>query len=449
MTEAVMRYTPEWAGAHKQTNTVYLDYGGKTVSFTIWNLNYFDTPVVEAVVTKLPDKRVYTVDELWNLDYSGGKIYARTADGAEGEEDMTEFLGSRYTWNSPVEPGDYEVVFAVGIMYVSVPITVAATPVPDDPDDPDDPNPDDPDEPQPQTDESVLVWSAKPSKTVYCVGEELDVSDASFYIKRSIVSTDLNPEMCHVDMSTAGYKTVFYNYEKTTADGVYHYGTLTYDIVVCDLVLENEVPEIEVGKCTRVLATFQPRDVDGREIIWSSSDETVATVDAYGRVTGIAPGEVEITAQVKDSDATASCIVKVLGDAATPELSVVDGSGAEVRGGFIFGLPAGVTAEGLADYLTAENGSLSADHRIGTGTVVQLLNVYGEAAAEYTVVIFGDLNGDGMVNSTDVTALRSFAAGLLEIEPDGAVYSAADVNGDGLVNSTDLTVLRRQAAGLV
>lgn len=449
MSEATVRYTPKWAGTFStvEPQTVYLDYGGQTTAYSIHNLGCPVTEVEEAVVTKLPNRLVFSVEEQWSIDLTGGRIYARTVDGAEGEEDMAQFSDSfRYPWNTSPEPGNYELGIEVGNKRVYVPITIVQTTDPDDPN-PDDP--DDPDEPQPQTDEKVLVWSAKPSKTVYCVGEELDVSDASFYIGRSIVSTDLNPEMCHVDMSTAGYKTVFYNYEKTTADGVYHYGTLTYDIVVCDLVLENEVPEIEVGKCTRILASFTPRDVDGREIIWSSSDETIATVDAYGRVTGIAPGEVEITAQVKDSDAAASCIVKVLGDAATPELSVVDGSGAEVRGGFIFGLPAGVTAEGLADYLTAENGSLSADHRIGTGTVVQLLNVYGEAAAEYTVVIFGDLNGDGMVNSTDVTALRSLAAGLLEIEPDGAVYSAADVNGDGLVNSTDLTVLRRQAAGLV
>ena len=385
MTEAVMRYTPEWAGAHKQMNTVYLDYGGQTVSFTIWNLNYFDTPVVEAVVTKLPYKQVYTMDELWNLDFAGGIIYARTADGAEGEEDMTEFSNSRYTWNSPVDPGDYEVVIQVGIMYVSVPITVVETPNPDDPD-PDDPNHDDPNDPddpqQPQEAEDVLLWNVKPSKTLYCVGEELDVSDASFYVNRSFIAREEpDPEMFHVDMTTPGEKTVLFRWYLTTEDGVYHYGTLTYDIVVCDLTLENEVPEIEVGKCTRILATFQPRDIDGREIIWTSSDETVATVDEYGRVTSIAPGEVEITAQVKGSEAAATCTVTVTERTTARTPGDADGDGAVDLKDIVQ----------IARYLAG-----------GWDAVIDLIN--------------SDVNGDGEVNLKDVVILRRYLAGGWSIE---------------------------------
>lgn len=46
-------------------------------------------------------------------------------------------------------------------------------------------------------------------------------------------------------------------------------------------------------------------------LVWTSSDEAVATVDAEGSVTAVAPGEVEITAASEDGKLTASCRVTV------------------------------------------------------------------------------------------------------------------------------------------
>ena len=79
---------------------------------------------------------------------------------------------------------------------------------------------------------------------------------------------------------------------------------------------------------------------------------------------------------------------------------------------------------------------------------MRVLDQNGEVAAEYTIVIEGDVNGDGLVNSSDMTELRAFAAGLQQIESGGAAFFAADVNGDDLVNSSDLTFLRKQVAGI-
>ena len=52
-----------------------------------------------------------------------------------------------------------------------------------------------------------------------------------------------------------------------------------------------------------------------------------------------------------------------------------------------------------------------------------------------TIVIKGDINGDGIVNGTDLTALVNIILGQKEKN------NAADVNGDGDINGTDLTAL--------
>ncbi|TYQ15669.1 UNVERIFIED_CONTAM: endoglucanase Cel9W [Acetivibrio alkalicellulosi] len=61
-------------------------------------------------------------------------------------------------------------------------------------------------------------------------------------------------------------------------------------------------------------------------------------------------------------------------------------------------------------------------------------------------VVLGDLNGDGLINSTDVILLRRYILEILNFsnasERDLFV-TAADINGDGAVNSSDYILLRR------
>ena len=56
----------------------------------------------------------------------------------------------------------------------------------------------------------------------------------------------------------------------------------------------------------------------------------------------------------------------------------------------------------------------------------------------------GDVNEDGLINSTDVVYLRRFVAGGYGVSIN---ESAADVNDDGLINTTDAVYIRRYVAG--
>ena len=60
-------------------------------------------------------------------------------------------------------------------------------------------------------------------------------------------------------------------------------------------------------------------------------------------------------------------------------------------------------------------------------------------------VTWGDVNGDGKVNSTDAVLILRYAA-QLGVDIDTA---AADVNGDGKINSTDAVLILRYAAQLI
>ena len=56
----------------------------------------------------------------------------------------------------------------------------------------------------------------------------------------------------------------------------------------------------------------------------------------------------------------------------------------------------------------------------------------------------GDVNGDGSVNTADLTAMRRYFVGS-----SAAVFSGADITCDGDVNTSDLTTLRRLFVGSI
>lgn len=58
-------------------------------------------------------------------------------------------------------------------------------------------------------------------------------------------------------------------------------------------------------------ANIHPEDATVKDIIWTSSDESVAAVDEYGLIVQKGLGTARITAKSKDGGYTASCDVEV------------------------------------------------------------------------------------------------------------------------------------------
>lgn len=93
--------------------------------------------------------------------------------------------------------------------------------------------------------------------------------------------------------------------------------TATYPEIT--LALSEEETEMNVGDELALTAIITP-DNKGLTPTWTSSDESVATVDANGKVTAVGEGECDITATVLDQ--TATCHVTVNAIAITITLSM-------------------------------------------------------------------------------------------------------------------------------
>ncbi|NKI31908.1 Ig-like domain-containing protein [Croceivirga thetidis] len=83
------------------------------------------------------------------------------------------------------------------------------------------------------------------------------------------------------------------------------------NVFVTDVSVNPENLVLTEGENTSLTATVSPSDASDKSVIWSSSDDSVATVDDSGNVTAIAPGVATITVTTNDGGYQANTTVEV------------------------------------------------------------------------------------------------------------------------------------------
>ncbi len=100
----------------------------------------------------------------------------------------------------------------------------------------------------------------------------------------------------------------------TTEDGGYTancVATVQKPVVaVTDVSLDKTSVTLNVGAEETLIASVTPANATNQNVIWSSSDPDVATVD-NGKVKAVAAGSATITVKTEDGNKTASCAVSV------------------------------------------------------------------------------------------------------------------------------------------
>ena len=98
-------------------------------------------------------------------------------------------------------------------------------------------------------------------------------------------------------------------------------------IHVTSISLNKSSLRLQAGANATLVASISPVNADNKQVIWSSSDTGIATVE-NGVVTGAKPGVVKITARSVDGGYTAVCEVTVT-ETVTPEIDF-EGTGAVI-----------------------------------------------------------------------------------------------------------------------
>ena len=83
------------------------------------------------------------------------------------------------------------------------------------------------------------------------------------------------------------------------------------DVSVTGVTLNKTTLKLGKGTSETLTATVAPTNATNKKVTWTSSDPAVATVDASGKVTGVANGTATITVTTEDGGYTATCAVEV------------------------------------------------------------------------------------------------------------------------------------------
>ena len=95
-------------------------------------------------------------------------------------------------------------------------------------------------------------------------------------------------------------------------------GVIFGRIAVESILVSPSIAEITLGKTSKLVAGIYPLDADDQTVIWESSDESVATVDEYGNVTGHSIGEATIKATAANGSVSESTVYIIANDTNMP-----------------------------------------------------------------------------------------------------------------------------------
>lgn len=112
--------------------------------------------------------------------------------------------------------------------------------------------------------------------------------------------------------------------------------------------------------------------------------------------------------------------------------------GIKLSNNYVKGFTVGINISALQS--VDSNVSYSNSDIIKTGTVLKFAD-----GVSYTAVVYGDLNGDGLINSADLLKLRQHLLGTSLL--NGVNKEAALLNDDNTINSADLLKLRQYLLG--
>ena len=228
----------------------------------------------------------------------------------------------------------------------------------------------------------------------------------------NVASVDSNGKVRAVGPGSA-IITAITNYETSATCEV-----TVFPSMASGLNLDQTTMDLNVGATQKLTATILPVGMTNSSVTWASSDESIATVDADGNVTGVNTGLATITASTTDgSNLSASCNVIVsLPQAGFIKLDLTE---LELTEDETAKLTSTVMPSGSAQRVSWSSSDPTVARVVG-GTVYAL--GWGECmitartldgsniTADCLVVVYpkrwpGDVNRDGIVNIEDITYL--------------------------------------------
>jgi hypothetical protein len=204
----------------------------------------------------------------------------------------------------------------------------------------------------------------------------------------------------------------------------------------------SEYPLV-VGKYLQFTPVVAPATATDKGYKIAIADETIAKIE-NNKIKGLKEGNTTVTLTTKDgSSKSCTFTLKVKETVATVNNLTVDDNNVITKvslGTVSSSIKNNITTSYTKKILDLNGAELKETDKVGTGSKVQIIN-NGSVLEEYTVVIYGDVNGDAKASSSDYVLIKNYIMNnkttLNSIQEIGADY-----NNDGKVSSSDYVLIK-------
>ena len=226
---------------------------------------------------------------------------------------------------------------------------------------------------------------------------------------------------------------------------------------VTDLVISTENCVLQVGEEFKLNVSVLPEDADNPNITFKSENDNIVTVDSNGNLIGVTEGETNVIITSEDSNISKTVEVTVIRQLGEGEIVFDDSlevnanqiTGLENKNNTVDSFIQKIKTNYTVEIYNSNGDKIDGNSLVGTGSKVKILDSNNNNALviEYNVIMYGDVNGDGKINSIDLLVLQRH---ILEIKKlDGVFVKAGNVRKNNKnPSSVDCLLIQRHILGL-
>lgn len=223
-------------------------------------------------------------------------------------------------------------------------------------------------------------------------------------------------------------------------------------IPIENIKVDKTTVNIWVGERVSINTTIEPiNHTMSKTLLWTSSNEQVVAVDSNGNITAKSVGEAIITVSTVNNK-VAKVVVTVKDNKVVLEEDVLNYLGLVKKDSYVYGFAVGTKLKNIKEkinnyqglklqYFNPSSGSFDL---IATGVKFGLL--INGTEYDYTVIVKGDVDGDGKIFATDYVKVRNHIMGKTSLSE--VSLKTADINGDGKIFATDYVKIRNHIMGI-
>lgn len=224
---------------------------------------------------------------------------------------------------------------------------------------------------------------------------------------------------------------------------------------VTGIALDQQEIYMQVGDTFQINGNIEPDDANEKTIDYDSKNPEIATIQENGIIIAKQIGETTMIASSKENPSIqAECRVIVVRQMDDSEIHIdssltvnsLEISGIDYEQNTVSDILQKITTDLDIEIVNYQNQPLKETDMVGTGTKIRIKEE-GKILRQYQIIVYGDTNGDGKINSIDLLVLQRH---ILEIEPVEEIFrKASNISKNGKKpTSVDLLLIQRHILGL-